>query len=140
MMRGYMAYPCDEELTLEKKLRLFLMMSLKVYNVPEYETEQIVQFVGRLDIRSISEQVMQELFRELAMHFEFSLAGLEPGKKEEKQICEEERNRMKDRTKIRTGKRIMAVLLSFVMVFGIFFGDEAGCRGERGKKYTKLKT
>ena len=69
--------PCDEELTLEKKLRLFLMMSLKVYNVPEYETEQIVQFVGRLDIRSISEQVMQELFRELAMHFEFSLAGLE---------------------------------------------------------------
>ena len=39
MMRGYMAYPCDEELTLEKKLRLFLMMSLKVYNVPEYETE-----------------------------------------------------------------------------------------------------
>lgn len=66
-----------------EKLRLFLMMSLKVYNVPEYETEQIVQFVGRLDIRSISEQVMQELFRELAMHFEFSLAGLEPGKKEE---------------------------------------------------------
>ena len=29
---------------------------------------------------------------------------------------------MKDRTKIRTGKRIMAVLLSFVMVFGIFSG------------------
>ena len=59
------------------------MMSLRVYNVPEYETEQIVQFVGRLDIRSISEQVMQELFRELAMHFEFSLAGLEAEKKEE---------------------------------------------------------
>ena len=82
-MRGYMAYPCDEELTLEKKLRLFLMMSLKVYNVPEYETEQIIQFVGRLDIRSISEQVMQELFKELAMHFEFSLAGLEAEKREE---------------------------------------------------------
>ena len=29
---------------------------------------------------------------------------------------------MKDRTKIRTGKRIMAALLSFVMVFGIFSG------------------
>ena len=56
------------------------MMSLKVYNVPEYETEQIVQFVGRLDIRSISEQVMQELFRELAMHFEFSLFSLQKGK------------------------------------------------------------
>ena len=58
------------------------MMSLKVYNVPEYETEQIVQFVGRLNIRSISEQVMQELFRELTMHFEFSLAGLEAEKRE----------------------------------------------------------
>ena len=27
IMRGYMAHPCDEELTLEKKLRLFLTMS-----------------------------------------------------------------------------------------------------------------
>jgi hypothetical protein len=34
------------------------MMSLRVYNVPEYETEQILQFVGRPDTRSISEQVM----------------------------------------------------------------------------------
>ncbi len=59
------------------------MMSLKVYNVPEYETEQIVQFVGRLNIRSISEQAMQKLFRELAMHFEFSLAGLEAEKERE---------------------------------------------------------
>lgn len=57
------------------------MMSLRVYNVPEYETEQILQFVGRPDIRSISEQVMQELFRELAMHFEFSLAGSEEEKR-----------------------------------------------------------
>ena len=31
------------------------MMSLKVYNVPEYETEQTVQFVGRLNIRSIAD-------------------------------------------------------------------------------------
>ena len=29
IMRGYMAHPCDEELTLEKKLRLFLTMSLR---------------------------------------------------------------------------------------------------------------
>ena len=34
------------------------MMSLRVYNVPEYETEQILQFVGGPDIRSISEQVI----------------------------------------------------------------------------------
>ena len=33
IMRGYMAHPCDGELTLEKKLRLFLTMSLRAYNV-----------------------------------------------------------------------------------------------------------
>ena len=76
IMRGYMAHPCDEELTLEKKLRLFLTMSLRAYNVPKEETEQAIRFVEGLDIRTISEQVMQTLFRALAMRFEFSLAGI----------------------------------------------------------------
>ena len=76
IMRGYMAHPCDEELTLKKKLRLFLTMSLRVYNVPKEEMEQAIRFVEGLDIRTVSERVMQELFKALAMHFEFSLAGL----------------------------------------------------------------
>ena len=76
IMRGFMAHPCDGELTLEKKLRLFLTMSLRAYNVPKEETEQAIRFVEGLDIRTISEQVMQALFRALAMRFEFSLAGI----------------------------------------------------------------
>ena len=76
IMRGYMAHPCDEELTLEKKLRLFLTMSLRVYNVPKEEIEQTIRFVEGLDIRTISERVMQELFKALAMRFEFSLTGI----------------------------------------------------------------
>lgn len=40
------------------------------------ETEQAIRFVEGLDIRTISEQVMQALFRALAMRFEFSLAGI----------------------------------------------------------------
>ena len=76
IMRGYMAHPCDEELTLKKKLRLFLTMSLRVYNVPKEEMEQAIRFVEGLDIRTVSERVMQELFKALAMHFEFSLAGI----------------------------------------------------------------
>ena len=76
IMRGYMAHPCDEELTLEKKLRLFLTMSLRAYNVPKEETEQAIRFVEGLDIRTISEQVMQALFKALAMRFKFSLAGI----------------------------------------------------------------
>ena len=39
IMRSYMAHPCDGELTLEKKLRMFLTMSLRAYRVPEAEVE-----------------------------------------------------------------------------------------------------
>ena len=77
IMRGYMAHPCDDELTLEKKLRLFLTMSLRAYNVPNEEIDKAIHFVEGLDIRTISEQVMQQLFKVLAMHFEFSLQGIE---------------------------------------------------------------
>ena len=81
IMRGYMAHPCDAELTLEKKLRLFLTMSLRAYSVPKEEVEQAIRFVEGLDIRGIAEQVMQKLFKALAMRYEFSLTGLtEPGK------------------------------------------------------------
>jgi len=78
VMRGYMAHPCDEELTLEKKLRLFLTMSLRAYNVPKEEVEQVIRFVEGLDIRAIAEQVMQKLFKALAMRYEFSLTGIVP--------------------------------------------------------------
>ena len=35
IMRAYMAQPCDEALTLERKIQLFLTMSLRAYRVPE---------------------------------------------------------------------------------------------------------
>ena len=76
IMRGYMVHPCDEVFTLEKKLRLFLTMSLRVYSVPKEELEQAIRFVEALDIRAISERVMHTLFQSLAMHFDFSLAEL----------------------------------------------------------------
>ena len=77
IMRGYMVHPCDASLTLEKKLRLFLTMSLRTYRVPEDELEQTVRFVERLDIRSIAERVMHTLFQTLAMRYDFSLQEIE---------------------------------------------------------------
>lgn len=50
IMCGFMAHPCDEELTLEKKLRLFLMMSLRAYHVPEVEIAQAVAFIEGLNM------------------------------------------------------------------------------------------
>ena len=78
-MRSYMAHPCDGELTLEKKLRMFLTMSLRAYRVPEAEVEGAIRFIEGLNIRAIAERVMGELFRTLAMHFEFSLPDSAPG-------------------------------------------------------------
>ena len=79
IMRSYMACPCDGELTLEKKLRMFLTMSLRAYRVPEAEVEGAIRFIEGLNIRAIAERVMGELFRTLAMHFEFSLPDTAPG-------------------------------------------------------------
>ena len=79
IMRGYMAHPCDAELTLEKKLRLFLTMTLRAYNVPQSEIAQVIRFVEGLNIRAIAEQVMHTLFQVLAMRYEFSLQEIETG-------------------------------------------------------------
>ena len=77
IMRGYMAHPCDEQLTLEKKIRLFLTMTMRVYRVPQDELDGAIRFVESLDVRAISERAMQKLFEALAMRYEFSLQEVE---------------------------------------------------------------
>ena len=73
IMRGYMACPCDDVLTLEKKLVCFLSMSLRAYRVPEDEIHRVLAFMTELDIRAVAQQVMHQLFNALAMRFEFTL-------------------------------------------------------------------
>ncbi len=73
IMHAYMAQPCDIYFTLEKKLERFLVMSMRVYCVPQDERRQVVAFIKKLDMCQLAEQVMQQLFQMLAMHFDFSL-------------------------------------------------------------------
>ena len=73
IMRGYMARPCDDVLTLEKKLDCFLSMSLRAYKVSEEEIHRVLAFMTELDIRAVAQQVMHQLFNALAMRFEFTL-------------------------------------------------------------------
>lgn len=73
MMRGYMAKPCDENFSIEKKVRCFLEAALRVYRVPEEVVQQVVAFVAGLDIRAISHRVMEQVFKALAMHYDFTL-------------------------------------------------------------------
>lgn len=75
IMRSYMAHPCDEELSLSRKITCFLTMSLSAYKVPEKEQQEIIAYIQGLNIRELSEKVMQKLFEELAMYYDFSLQG-----------------------------------------------------------------
>ena len=70
MMRGFMARRCDQYFTLEKKIRRFLEMSLRVFRVPEGEAEQIQAYAAALDVRSAAKQVMDALFASLSVQFE----------------------------------------------------------------------
>ena len=83
LMRGYMANPCTAEFTLERKLDKFVMLALRGYRVPEEEVQQVLAFLAGLAIRGIAGKVMEELFRRLAMHYEFSPDGLLPRDKSE---------------------------------------------------------
>ena len=78
LMRGYMANPCMGEFTLERKLNKFVTLALRGYKVPEDELQRVLAFLAGLDMRGIAQSVMEELFRRLAMRYEFSLDGLLP--------------------------------------------------------------
>ena len=49
---------------------------MRGYNVPREQVEQALAFVQGLDIRTIACRIMQELFRALAMRYDFSPQGL----------------------------------------------------------------
>ena len=78
LMRGYMANPCTADFPLERKLEKFLTLALRGYKVPEEELQQVLSFLAGLDIRGIAQKVMEELFRQLAMRYEFPPEGLVP--------------------------------------------------------------
>ena len=78
LMRGYMANPCTADFTLERKLNKFVTLALRGYKVPEDELQNVLSFLAGLDMRGIAESVMEELFRRLAMRYEFSPDGLLP--------------------------------------------------------------
>ncbi|MDY5563783.1 MAG: TetR/AcrR family transcriptional regulator [Candidatus Limivicinus sp.] len=78
LMRAYMAHPCTEDFTLERKLNRFVTLALRGYKVPEEELQRVLAFLRGLDIRTIAREVMEELFRQLALRYDFSPDGLLP--------------------------------------------------------------
>lgn len=72
-MRSYMEYPCDEKLTLQRKIRCFLELNLSAYKVSEKERKMVIALIEKLDVRDISERMMHQLFEQLALHYDFTL-------------------------------------------------------------------
>ena len=125
IMRGYMAHPCSGELTLEKKLRMFLTMSLRAYHVPDDEIIRAIGFIESLDIRRISEQVIKRLFEALAMYFEFSLGDME-----------ESENRLAENLKAKEKAREYTLTYGYIsicksLLIRLFLGGTGKVRIER---------
>ena len=73
-----MANPCTADFPLEHKLEKFVTLALRGYKVPEEELQRVLAFLRGLDIRAIAREVMEELFRQLALRYDFSPDGLLP--------------------------------------------------------------
>ena len=86
LMRGYMANPCTAEFPLERKLNKFVTLALRGYKVPEEELQQVLRFLAGLDMCGIAQKVMEELFRQLAMRYEFSPDGLLPPENKDENV------------------------------------------------------
>ena len=78
LMRGYMANPCTDAFPLDRKLNKFVTLALRGYKVPEDELQRVLAFLAGLDVRSAAQSAMEELFRQLAVRYEFALDGLLP--------------------------------------------------------------
>lgn len=76
MMRGCMANPCTAAFPLEKKLRTFLSLALRVLHVPEELIGRVLDFIAGLNIRELTRQVMEELLNQLTARYDLPISSI----------------------------------------------------------------
>lgn len=74
MMRAYMARPCDMYFTFERKLNRFISAAFDIYHVPGVEQEKVKKILFAVDLKRISNDVMNKLFKQLEMAFDFKFS------------------------------------------------------------------
>lgn len=72
IMRAYMKKRCDENFTLEKKIEKFANSTLRIFNVPQEEIDRAIEFIRTTDFRSVTDEIMAELFKKYRMKFNFT--------------------------------------------------------------------
>ena len=74
MMRAFMARPCDKYFTLKRKTEKFLRMAFDVYHVPADEQAQVLGHIASIDMVTMADSVMKQLFSALEMTFDFKFS------------------------------------------------------------------
>lgn len=70
---GYMQKHCNIHFTFQQKIEQFISLALRCYKIPENEIQDIIAYVNSIDIVALADNVMQRLFAELEMKFNFKL-------------------------------------------------------------------
>ena len=60
--------------TFERKLNRFISAAFDIYHVPSVEQEKVKKILFAVDLKRISNDVMNKLFKQLEMAFDFKFS------------------------------------------------------------------
>lgn len=70
---GYMQKHCNIHFTFQHKIEQFIALSLRCHKIPENEVQDIISYVDSIDLIAAADSIMQKLFSEFEMKFNFKL-------------------------------------------------------------------
>lgn len=65
IMRDFMAHPCNEWLTMERKVAAFLETTFLVYRVPEEKIQEAIRFVAQFDYHQLARSAIDAMLNGL---------------------------------------------------------------------------
>lgn len=82
IMRSFMAQPCTEELTMERKLRSYLSSCYKLFDVPAARYEPLIEQILRIDFAPKAREIIAKTVRKVDEGYEAAMAGMDAPIKE----------------------------------------------------------
>ena len=70
---GYMQKQCNIHFTFQQKIEQFISLALRCYKIPENDIQNIITYVNSIDLVAAADSIIQKLFAELEMKFNFKL-------------------------------------------------------------------
>lgn len=74
ILYAYMAKHCDIHFSFEHKVKQFLSLTLRAYGVGEKDIDEVINYIGTLNIYDMADSVIQNLFEELQVEFDFRIS------------------------------------------------------------------